>query len=155
MAAHRPYYQRQHVSVTSSESFVGRKANETSTCAKASPHRSRSVHLRPRTSEGHLTSPASSNFVGFSSSRDNVEPENWQRKCPHRRQSVDVDATAYGEMRVASSPISKNHFRPIRFEVAAELDAFFGMTKAQKRQRALRIKDEDDGTLWFDNFGEF
>ncbi|UZJ56188.1 hypothetical protein CBS101457_005508 [Exobasidium rhododendri] len=41
------------------------------------------------------------------------------------------------------------HFRPIPFEVKAEFDSFFGHTKGQKRELALRIKG-DDGHLWYD-----
>lgn len=42
-----------------------------------------------------------------------------------------------------------NHFRPMRYEVKAELDKFFGQTKNQKRDMALRTKDED-GHVWYD-----
>lgn len=51
------------------------------------------------------------------------------------------------------SPISKQHFRPVPFQTKADIDNFFGQTKGQKRQLALRTKDED-GRIWFDRIGE-
>lgn len=48
-------------------------------------------------------------------------------------------------------PIKPIHFRPIRYEVQAELDKLFGLTEMQKRH--LRHRDED-GKLWFDGLEE-
>lgn len=53
----------------------------------------------------------------------------------------------------AKNIASGGHFRPMQYEVKAELDSFFGQTKSQKRQLALRSKDED-GHMWFDRIGE-
>ncbi|PWN87867.1 hypothetical protein FA10DRAFT_269153 [Acaromyces ingoldii] len=112
--------------------------------------RSRSLHLRPKTSEGRVSSPTMSAFLRRMPALDSSEHHQHQHQ--QQRRPVDDEAVSYSEMKVTDSPISKNHFRPIRYEVAAELDAIFGMTKAQKRQRALRTRDEHDGTLWFDSF---
>ncbi|PWN46907.1 hypothetical protein IE53DRAFT_283704 [Violaceomyces palustris] len=44
----------------------------------------------------------------------------------------------------------RSNFRPAPYSTAAELDAIFGMTKAQKRQQNLRTRDED-GRLYYDH----
>jgi hypothetical protein len=51
------------------------------------------------------------------------------------------------------APIRPIHFRPIRYEVQAEVDKLFGLSQMQKRQLALRHRDED-GRLWFDGLEE-
>lgn len=52
--------------------------------------------------------------------------------------------------KVSTRPIQ---FRPIRYEVQAEMDKLFGLSQIQKRQLALRHRDED-GRLWFDGLEE-
>ncbi|PWN31507.1 uncharacterized protein FA14DRAFT_94998 [Meira miltonrushii] len=50
-------------------------------------------------------------------------------------------------------PVRPTQFRPIRYEVQAEMDKLFGLSQMQKRQLALRHRDED-GRLWFDGLEE-
>ena len=52
------------------------------------------------------------------------------------------------------APSASHHFRPVPFEIKAELDNFFGQTRGQKRELALRTRGED-GHLWYDGIGEW
>lgn len=54
------------------------------------------------------------------------------------------------DTKVPSKPL---HFRPIRYEVQAEVDKLFGLSQNGQRQLALRHRDED-GRIWFDGLEE-
>lgn len=175
-AANIPHHQRRYVPVSSFDPFTTYQVRRADDSPSVSPTatrfsatvkergasaesrarrlRSRSLHLRPKTSEGRVSSPTTSAFLRRLPALDGSEHQRHQHQHQQQRRPVDDDVVSYREMKVNDSPISKTHFRPIRYEVAAELDAIFGVTKAQKRQRALRTRDEHDGTLWFDSFGE-
>jgi hypothetical protein len=86
-----------------------------------------------------------------SSREEDEEQEDVAAKRIRRKQSHGQFEMQRSKSTTPAVPIV--HFRPLPFEVKAEMDNFFGQTKGQKRQLALRTRGED-GHVWFDGIGE-
>lgn len=69
-----------------------------------------------------------------------------------RRSKSTSNSSAQEQSAAERTSKGRPHFRPVRYEVATEIDQIFGSVSKQRENLALRVRDEE-GLLWFDEIG--